>query len=474
MNKFFLTAAFALASISAVAQTDDPVIMTINGNPIHRSEFEYSYNKNNSDGVIDKKDVQDYVQLFVDYKLKVEAAKDAGYLNMDEIKTELQGYKEQMVFPTINNDVFTLDQAYKTYENTAKHYGDEDLLECQHILILMRQDATEAQQNVAKARIDSIYQCVMAGEDFAELAKKHSQDPGSARNGGELPRFGKGRMIPDFEEQAYKLKVGQISKPFKSPAGWHIIKMNKRAKFESFDFHKDNIIQFLKAQPGFQEAGAQALIDSLAIQKGKTKEEVFDSIFNDMLQGDDENKNLAQEYVDGTLMFEISKRQIWDVAASDAVGLQQYFEKFYENYKWNEKHFKGIVVHAKDKATFKKAKKLVKNEPQNNWAATIVKTLNNSNDKVVKVENLKVFKPGDNPAVDKLALKKKVDVLANEQFPYVNVIGKVMKQPETYEDVKPQILEDYRKYKEDEWVRSLRGKYPVIVNWEVVNTVNNH
>ncbi len=474
MNKIILAVAFAINSFNSMAQNNDPIIMTINGNQIHRSEFEYSYNKNNSEGVIDKKDVQDYVQLFVDYKLKVEAAKDAGYHEMEEVKTELQGYKEQMVYPTIQNDVFTLDQAYKTYMNTADHYGKEDLLECQHILILMKQDATQDQQNVAKARIDSIYNCLLNGQDFDELARKHSQDMGTAKNGGILPRFGRGRMIPDFEENAYALKEGQLSKPFKSSAGWHIVKMNRRAPFESFEFHKENIIKFLNAQPGFREAGAEALIDSLALQRDKKKEEVFDSLFNEMLNGDSESKNLAQEYVDGTLMFEISKRQIWDPAASDEAGMENYFNAYYDKYKWTEPHFRGIVVHAKDKKTFKQAKKLVKNEQPANWASTIVTKLNNGNNKVVRVEKLNVFKKGDNPAVDKLALKQKIELPVNEDFPYTQVLGKVIKQPETHEDVRGQVLEDYRRYKEDEWVRGLRSKYPVEVKWDVVNTVNNH
>ena len=475
MNKLFLIFSFAMASFTAMAQDNDPVIMTINGNQIHRSEFEYSYNKNNSEGVIDKKDVQEYVQLFIDYKLKVEAAKDAGYPEMEEIKTELQGYREQMVYPEIKNDVFTLDQAWKTYQRTADYYGNEDLLECQHILVLMRQDATEAQQVAAKEKIDSIYQCLLRGEDFSELAKKHSQDPGSAANGGTLPRFGKGRMIPDFEQQAYLLKPGEMSKPFKTSAGWHIIKMNNRSKFESFEFHKENIIKFLEAQPGFREAGADALIDSLAQQRGVDKQVVFDELFNEYVNKDSETKNLAQEYYDGTLMYEISKRQVWDTVAGDEAGMQKYFETYRGNYQWDEPRFRGIIVHAKDKATFKKVKKLTKKLEPSKWATTIVTTLNNGENKVVKVEKLNVFKKGDNPAVDKLAFKQKdVEVKDLQDFPYTQVLGKVIKQPETFEDVRPQLMEDYRKFKEEEWVRSLRAKYPVNVDWNVVNTVNNH
>ena len=74
-------ATILLSSLMAFAQQDDPVIMTIDGNPIHRSEFEYSYNKNNTDGVIDKKIYTRLCRSFINYKLKVQAALDAklGY-----------------------------------------------------------------------------------------------------------------------------------------------------------------------------------------------------------------------------------------------------------------------------------------------------------------------------------------------------------------------------------------------------------
>lgn len=474
MNKCVLIAATLFAQTAAFAQTNDPVIMKINGNDIKRSEFEYSYNKNNSEGVIDKKDVQDYLQLYIDYKLKVEAAKDAGIDTLSNIKTELQGYREQMVYPTIENPVFVEAQAYKTYQNAASYYGGADLLECQHILVLMRQDATEAQQNAAKNTIDSIYSCIQNGQDFDELAKKHSQDPGSAKRGGVLPKFGKGQMIPDFEKAAYELNPGQISKPFKSTAGWHIIKMNARAPFEPYSFHHDKIIDFLNKQNGFKEAAAEALIDSLAQQRGVDKSVVFDQLFNEMIQKDSDNKNLAQEYYDGTLMYEISKNQVWDKAARDKEGLEEYFKRNKKKYTWTEPRFRGIALHAKDKDTFNKAKKLTKGVDPYEWPETIVKALNEGDEKVVRVEKTGVFKKGENKTIDKYAFKTDVELKQMKDFPYSGVLGKMLKKPQNYTDVKGAVVADYQKEMEDEWIKGLRQKYPVEIYQDVVNTVNNH
>ncbi len=95
-----------------------------------------------------------------------------------------------------------------------------------HIMIGIPQNATEEQKAEAKDKIDSIYKEVLNNEDFSELARKNSQDPGSAKNGGELPWFGSGRMVPEFEKVAFSLEqTGETSEPFKTQFGWHIVKL---------------------------------------------------------------------------------------------------------------------------------------------------------------------------------------------------------------------------------------------------------
>lgn len=89
-------------SAGTFAQTDDPVIMTIAGQNIARSEFEYSYKKNNSENVIDKKTVDEYVDLFVNYKLKVQAAVDEGIDTLSSYKKEFLQYRDQQIRPSLS------------------------------------------------------------------------------------------------------------------------------------------------------------------------------------------------------------------------------------------------------------------------------------------------------------------------------------------------------------------------------------
>ena len=120
MRFYALFAAMLLSGSIAFAQNDDPTIMTINGQPVSRSEFEYSYNKNNSEGVIDKKTVNEYVDLFVNYKLKVLAALDARIDTTASFKQEFLQYRDQQVRPAIISSGDVEAEAQKIYEEAKQ------------------------------------------------------------------------------------------------------------------------------------------------------------------------------------------------------------------------------------------------------------------------------------------------------------------------------------------------------------------
>ncbi len=473
-RKTFLMAALLLSGASAMAQTaDDPVIMRVNGVPVTRSEFEYSFNKNNADGVLDKKGVEEYVPLFVDFKLKVEEAKAQGIDTLSSIRRELEGYKEQMVMPTLEDTAFIEREARKTYQATADRFAGQDLLTASHILVLMRQDADAQKQAAAKARIDSIYAVLQGGADFAEVAKACSDDKGSAQRGGELGQFGKGMMIPDFEKAAYALQPGQMSAPVKTTVGWHIIKLADRHPFEPFEFHHDAIIKFLE-QRGVREASANALVDSLAKTEGVDRQVIINRYYDQLLKNDAESRFLAQEYYDGTLMYEVSKTRVWDEAAKDEAGLQAFFKANKKQYAWDSPRFRGIVIRGKDDAVLKQAKALTKGVKEEDWPQTIVRALNNDSVKVVRVEH-GLYKKGDSKIVDKLVFKDKTaEYTSLKDYPAATTVGKVLKKPETYKDVKGQVTTDYQNKREQEWVDGLRRKFTVEVYDDVVKTVNNH
>lgn len=466
----FIVAALMI-SFNVMAQTTDPILMKINGKPITRSEFEYSFNKNNADGVLDKKDVNDYVPLFIDFKLKVAAAEEAQIDTLPSIRKELRGYKEQMVLPTLVDSNYIEREARKTYENTAARFAGQDLLKASHILVFLRQNATAEQQTKAKARIDSIYTVLKNGADFAEVAKSCSEDKGSAQRGGELGEFGKGMMIPEFENAAYSLQKGEMSAPIKTSVGYHIIKLTDRHPFESYEFHHDAIIKFLNSR-GIREASANVLIDSLSRTNGQTRDEVINSLIEKMQESDSDMKNLSQEYYDGTLMYEISKSQVWDKAAKDEQGLAAYFSANKKKYAWKEPRFRGIIIHAKDEATLEQAKKALKKVDEDKWATTLTSKFNNDSTKLVRIER-GIYKQGENSNIDYFVFKTG-ECKPLKEFPATGVYGNKAKKPLSYKDVRGQVTTDYQNELERQWLEQLHKKYTVEIDESVLSTVNKH
>lgn len=468
-----LLAACAL-SVAAMAQTD-PVIMTVNGQPVLRSEFEYSYNKNNSEGVIDKKTVDEYVDLFINYKLKVIAALDEKYDTLKSFKKEFAQYRDQQLRPMLVTDADVEAEAHRIYDETVKRIGPDGLVQASHILLRLNQQAPDSEVAAAKVRIDSIYKALKAGADFAELAKKVSEDPGSARQGGLLPFVQRGQFVKEFEDVAFSLQPGQMSDVVQTAYGFHIIKVMEKKMLEPFEFHHDNIIRFIE-QRNLRDRIAEQKVDELvkASNGTKTKEQIMDEKADELSAKDMELKYLIQEYHDGLLLYEISNKLVWDKAAKDDSGLANFFKKNKKRYEWDEPRFKGMAFHVKDEADVQAVKDCVKKLPFDKWAEKLRSTFNNDSVLRIRVEK-GIFKKGDNALVDSVIFKKDTTVTKVKDYPIDGVYGKVLKKrPEDYTDVRGLVVADYQEALEKEWVAELRKKYLFTVNKEVLETVNKH
>lgn len=466
---------FALLMETSVLAQTDPTLLTVNGQPISRSEFEYSYNKNNGDNVLDKKSVTEYLELFINYKLKVAAAKDARLDTLSSFKNEFAGYRDQQIRPTLITEADVEAEARRIYTETKQRVDAAGgLVKPAHILMLMPQKATKQQEAEAARRIDSIYHALKAGADFAELARRLSDDKGSAVNGGELPWIQKGQTLKEFEDVAYSLKKGEMSKPFISPAGYHIVLLKDKQNFYPYDSVRTSIITFIE-QRGLREQIIDRKLNEMASQSAPTKtpEEVLDARRKELEAQDPNLKNLIREYYEGLLVFEISNRQVWDKAAQDEAELQAYFNKNKKRYAWDEPCFKGIAYHTKDKKDIKAVKKAVKGLPFSQWAEKLRTTFNADSILKIKVEK-GIFKVKDNAWVDAYAFKTGKKIETVKDFPFSAVYGKKLKAPKEMEDVKALVVTDYQEAMEKAWVNELKKKYAVKVDDAVLQTVNRH
>ena len=474
MRKIFFILAATMSQAFVVAQTVDPVVMKIAGQPVTRSEFEYNYNKNNTDNVIDKKTVEEYAQLFANYKLKVRAAMDARMDTAKSFRDEFRTYRDQQIRPLLVPEGAEEQEVRNYYDGMLKQLDGHDLRLPAHIFLHVPQKSTAEVQAQKKQRIDSLYQALKGGADFGELARKYSEDPGSAQRGGDLTWFGPGNLVPEFEKVMYSLQKGETSEPFLSAVGYHIVRLKDTKQLEPFDTLAPQIRRFLEGR-GMADRLARQATDSIAKARGLTPEQVMDAETERFCAQDMELKYLVQEYHDGLLFYEICKNKVWDPAARDTAALEKYFKENKKKYAWSEPRFYGMPYYTREAKALKGVKKLLKKVPESRWTLT-VRDAYNKDSITVRMEQPHLFKQGENPSVDSLVFKiHEGKTRVRKGFPYAAVIGRVLKKgPKYWTDVANDVVTDYQAECDRKFVEELRKKYTVEIDESVLATVNKH
>lgn len=452
---------------------DDPVVMRINGVPVTRSEFEYNYNKNNSEGVVDKKNVQEYTELFINYKLKVQAAIDAKLDTLTSYQKEFHQYRDQQIRPLLVPEGALEAEYHKYYDQILASLQGKKLLLPAHIFLRVKQSEDDSQLQQQKARIDSVYQALQQGASFEDLAAKVSEDVMSARNGGKLQWMGPNQYPIEFEQVAYSLQVGQISAPFQTTAGWHIVQLVDKKDLESYDELRPRIQRLFERQ-GMEDRLATQALEKMSQESGKSVEEILDEETERLCALDNDLKYLVQEYHDGLLLFEECQREVWDPARKDTIGIERYFKANKKKYAWKEPRFRGIVYYCKKQVYVKAVQKALKGVKEANWISTIREKFNKDSVNV-RMER-RIFAKGENANVDYYVLKdKKAKPTIVEGYPYMGSMGKVLKKgPAVWTDVRQQVTDDFLRQREDAFVAELRKRYSVVVYQDVLSTVNNH
>lgn len=221
---------FLSFSTSLQAQDKDPVVLSVAGEDISRSEFLNVYQKNNINGdVIDQKSLEEYMELYINFRLKVKEAEILGLDTVQAFKDELAGYRKQLAQPYLIDEGMNqalLDEAFNRKQSDIR---------ASHILIRVDRNAPAADTLAAYKRVMAIRKRILKGEDFGKLAEELSDDL-SARdrtaegrtirgNKGDLGYFTVFDMVYPFETGAYNTPEGEISMPVRSDFGYHLIKI---------------------------------------------------------------------------------------------------------------------------------------------------------------------------------------------------------------------------------------------------------
>jgi peptidyl-prolyl cis-trans isomerase SurA len=646
MKKHFVTAAVIAAAITAfaAAKGDDPVLMTVNGHDVHVSEFNYLYNKNNSQQ-IQPQTLDEYVKMFVDYKLKVADAENAGIDTTQSFIDEYKQFESELARPylrdlsvedslvnvayshfaenvevshimfapsptpegrekviakldsirtaILNGEISFADAAAKySVDSGSKKRGghmgyvvptrypwhfeevayntpqgeispvinsgvgyhiikvekrtpaEGDVL-VKHILRLTK-GMTPEQAAAQKVTIDSIYDAVKGGADFSDLARRLSQDPGSAKRGGALDWFGHGMMVNEFDSVAYALVDGEVSKPFATAYGYHIIEKINHRGIASLDDKREEILKAinndergnlpdqarlaqLKTQyngkiidKNFEKVCADIAknpngLDSamrvnlrkdktaIITVNGKTSSvadvmadvpgnrqldaaaarqlltnaanyaingQVLDAARADLATNDADYRNLINEYRDGILLFEIAKRNVWDVPTTNPEGLENYFQANRDKYAWDAPKYKGYIIFTTSDSLLTEIKDYTATLPDM-AQADLVKNLREKFGRDVKLERVIAAK-GDNPISDYVAFggEKPANEGPNVRWAYyTGYKGQIIDAPQEAIDVKGAVVTDYQNELEQQWLARLHKKYPVKINKKVLNSL---
>lgn len=586
MKKVILSIILLAGAIMGFAQ-EDKVLMTINGEPVMLSEFMYIYEKNNQETSLEKKSKEEYLDLFINFKLKVTEAIAQGVDTTEAFKKELAGYRAQAT-PKYMQDNEAVDSLVElsynrqanvrraahiaiqcpanadsvaeaealakinlarervttgvekkvkkgrkwitvrepeAFANVAREmtedpagkenggelgwiqvfryvypfeeavyntpvggvtevfrspYGfhialveEERAFEEVHAAHIMKMTPRggEATAGQAKKDIDSLYQVVLAGADFAEVASANSDDKGSAMRGGDLGWFGRGMMVQPFEDITFGMQPGEMSEPFATRFGWHFVKLYEKRGIQPLDSVRNQLLMQVKRDVRYQEADKSFIKKTRAeynLPAEMSDEEVKAYADAHLEEKYADLRNLVREYHDGILLFDVSLREVWDKANKDTEGLAAYFKAHKKNYTWDEPRYKGYMIYAKNEAAAKAAKQIIKSANADSIMSYIDQRINVDSVQYVKVEQ-GLWTAGKNAAVDKYGFKNKTaEYTASEDFPVVVPVGKVLKAPQEYTDVRSQVTTDYQDYLEEQWIATLREKYPVVVNKEAL------
>ena len=201
---------------------DEKVLLQIGDHKITKGEFERIYEKNNQN-LFDESEVKtpkEYLDLFIDYKLKVIEAEN---LMMDTSKAfidELAGYRKELAAPYLTDMNYDRELVKDLYNRMTKEVN------ASHILIRVPENAPAEKEKEALLKIEKIRKEILEGKPFKEAAREYSQDPSAKQNAGNLGYFTAFQMVAPFENAVFNTAEGELSEPVRTSFGYHLIKIH--------------------------------------------------------------------------------------------------------------------------------------------------------------------------------------------------------------------------------------------------------
>ena len=197
-------------------------MLTVGSEKVSMAEFEHFYKKNNSNlfDQSDKKSPEEYMDMFIDFKLKVVEAKSLQMDTNSVFISELEDYRKILAAPYLTDVKFNEQLVRELYDRMTKEVN------ASHILLTVDKNATKEEEEAVWRRSQEIRNEIISGKDFGSAAVEYSQDPSAKTNKGNLGYFSAFRMVAPFENAAFTTPVGDVSEPVRSSFGYHILKVH--------------------------------------------------------------------------------------------------------------------------------------------------------------------------------------------------------------------------------------------------------
>jgi peptidyl-prolyl cis-trans isomerase SurA len=387
---------FLLVSVSVARAQGDIVLLRIGDTQVYKSEFEYYFNRSNCNTS------QEFLEDFIAYKAKALYAKELGLDTFPDFINQKMYYLQSLEGLLGKKDPVGCQSSA----------AGEEWMELWHVTCPLEQHVPKADEIKAKSFMDSI----------SSVLKDNVVGEGKIGKTLWIPRH---LLLPEWDKALAGLTQGEISKPFYSPIGLHIVCWKDKR------------------------------IDEKPLEKEMDSEEV--SAFN----------YKVKEVEDALLVMALSMNRSVSYSEEE---LEEFFIRYREGYQWDYPHYRGAVFHCKNKKTAKAIKKHLKRYDFSSWE----EALNGLN--FVYAESYRMeyglFQIGKNKYVDKLIFKcGSFEPLSD--YPYTFVMGKKLKVPDSYKDVRDKVVKDYLDYQDRHWNDVVKHKYKVEINEEVLKTVNN-
>ncbi len=220
----FLIPLLLLSSI--IFAQNNNILLTIDNKEITKEEFIRIYKKNNSNNSVKEnaKSIDEYLELFINFKLKVIEAESKGLDTAKAFVNELKGYRKQLSKPYLTDK--SVDERLIKEAFSRRNLR----IRASHILIMADQNSSPKDTLIAYNKCLKIIKRINNGEEFGKLAKETSEDPSAKNNSGDLGYFSAFQMVYPFESAVYNLDVNKVSKPIRTKFGYHVIKVTDKQK----------------------------------------------------------------------------------------------------------------------------------------------------------------------------------------------------------------------------------------------------